>query len=101
MEARMQRLLFGRRKGEILFRPVREVKLVLEGDPPPVREWISADWGQEPAATKFRTMYMGEWAVSPKQAEMINDLYGGARTSKQDLIRHNRELPSITFHEPV
>ena len=77
--------MFGRRQGEILFRPVVGVELVLAGDPPkwnPDRQarfmvgvyyGHGTDWVRDAflnadcdSGAAFKRMYMGEWAAEPE-----------------------------------
>ena len=74
--------MFGRRQGEILFRPVVGVELVLAGDPPKwnpdrqARFVVGVDYGHGTdwvrdaflnadcdSGAAFKQMYMGEWAA--------------------------------------
>lgn len=77
--------MFGRRQGEILFRPVIGVELVLAGDPPKwnpdcqARFVVGVDYGHGTdwvrdaflnadcdTGAAFKRMYMSEWAAEPE-----------------------------------
>jgi hypothetical protein len=78
-------MMFGRRQGEILFRPVVGVELLLVGDPPKHKamhpffaetageSWFKRMFLHEAGPDEFekiypntfKQMYMGEWAAPP------------------------------------
>jgi hypothetical protein len=85
-------MMFGRRKGEILFRPVEKIELVLVGDQPRPGSNPYFDWetgAPRDSGDKFKSMYMNNWAVEPhsKQREAIETdapmvLYGSSGGGK-------------------
>ncbi len=53
-------MIFGRRPGEILFRPVESIELVLAGDPKPAENpWKTLS--NPDSGDRFKSMYLGSW----------------------------------------
>ncbi|HUD75798.1 MAG TPA: hypothetical protein VMQ76_12060 [Terracidiphilus sp.] len=111
-------MMFGRRQGEILFRPVVGVELLLAGDPPKhkamhpffaetARErWLNdlqfARDGDKGDA--FKTMYTGEWATEPEPL-WLNGLQfdrGGDKGDKTTYVGIDRaSMKGIDLGNPI
>jgi hypothetical protein len=94
-------MIFARRKGEILFKPVVRVSLTLAGEE---NSWVRKMFleGPKDSGEAFKSQYLNEWAVKPPEPRIRKKPYMTPRAAKDlgFLFYNNPKIKVIVAQPP-